>query len=1845
MRSAKDCIPCLLGLLLTLYSCADEDPAGPGGETGPGTVRDDTLSTDEDVVLAIDVVEQLLANDAPAGGGAVPELQSFEATTQEAGSVVEPEPGQLLYTPALDFHGVDTFHYTVSIGGQGPVQVTVTITVQEVNDPPVAAEDLLATPEDTPLAFDVAAELLANDADPVEDDPLFLASFEPVSAEGGTIVQTLAGFLTYTPPADFHGEDHFGYQVGDGRGGTGPGRVRVTVTPVNDSPSAGDDQFTTPESRPLRFTTADLLANDRDPDGAEELVVERVATASAQGGSVVDERAAGVAVGSFLYTPPAGFAGEDSFSYSLTDGQRGVPVTARVTVLVTASNAAPVAVDDTLAPDEDTARVISTAELLANDRDADLGDGLSLHSFGRRSAAGGTVLDERTVGQRDGTLRYSPPADFHGQDAFSYTVMDERGGLSAPATVTITVVPVNDAPVARDDELTMDEDGILVLDKTVLALLLANDSDVDVDEGLVVMEVKANAATVGVVAERDGAYVYSPPPDFQGTDTLDYSISDGLASAQAKVFVHVLPVADPPLVVNDLLTTPEDVALTVPVATLLANDGPGGSRSFSLQHLQARAAKGGIVLDGRGLGEQDGSITYIPAANFYGEDSFGYQVVNSEGETASGLVTVLVTPVDDPPQTTEDHFDGAEDEALGLSAEELLLNDREVDLEDELAVVAADSRSLQGGSVALSADGGTLTYLPPRDFQGDDRFVVIVSDGQSGVPSTVWLHVRGANDAPVVQDDELSGAEDVPLEIHTAELTANDHDVDLGDSFWVATVDPGTTAGGSLVDTRRPEERQGRLVYTPPADFHGEDVFGYTLVDASGAPSGRGLVHLRIASRNDPPVAVDDELTTEEDTALVLDAGRRAALLANDSDPDGEGLAALSLVDIRTTPGTRGKIRPEGESFVYEPAPDWHGLELLAYTVADAEGATAVGWILLSVTAVNDPPLARPDRLLAQEDTPLPIAPGTLLANDLDPVEHDDLHVVELVATPQTVGAVSPAAGGFLYTAPVNFHGEDQLAYTIADAQGGLATGAVTVAVASVNDGPIATDDRLERGVDPLADEVDLEIAVAALLANDVDPDGAEVAAPVLVAVDATSAHGGKIIDRRGPGAALGTLVYEPRHNFHGTDSFEYWIEDEGGLRASATVFVEVAAVCPEQDNPRLVLDPGKCRSGESECVAVDHLSVRQALEANMESVLQRFDSLGYLDAFGLTERLDYVVRRLLRLDPRDGMKAPEPPPTFKLFVGSGTRLVEKFQETLPDWYDPIFVPENLVPDEGAPWSVTFDVPPSVTCDFFRWVRDREIFGGKGDDGTRAVVEEEEDCPPGLPVRVRVWAPAARAEGGSSSTDLYADVLVGEVGEQVTPLSLRVYPDELTLMLDLAALRVSIEKAARFFTIPDLPEVMQGDVHLSVLMKPLAPTGAGVPRTSVTLELAVREAIAARFTYQEQLGSEPLIFETAQACPAVRLQSDQVLEAASLGVALRRTAGSLPARALELVDGHGCEDCERERRNVEQQCAANRDICIQQGIDPWICEEDFRRCTESFWCANELGDRCLRVKTCDDEPCDETVSCYLIDPEGEVNDCHTPAPGALRLQLAGVTGRLAHDKSLERRHQLSLIGLGLGGAPLTLRYDDGGAARDLLTLELDSLVAGVEGDDQVDLDLLRLGEWRALDGEGDNPEKRMVARRRLVADWLLTVSPALRVGMAATFRNLWYTEAQLGSFLRGSKELMRWIWSRYSVLRASDSQEAAATFVVHGFGYEEVRYWDRDERWWPWEDLVTDRESSSLGLWQQTEELTLLSNLVEITLDDDRCLVPHTEGGTPSEIFRDWDLGICLFDPDELPGD
>ncbi len=415
-------------------------------------------------------------------------------------------------------------------------------------------------------------------------------------------------------------------------------------------------------------------------------------------------------------------------------------------------NTPPNAAADVSSVNEDTTLNINAPGVLGNDTDAQ-NDALTAVVQTSPANAASFALNA------DGSFSYTPQPNFNGTDSFTYTAFD--GSFSSnTATVTITVNPVNDNPDALNDSATVAEDsGANSIN------VRANDTDVD---GNTLSVTAATQGANGAVTVTGGTAVsYTPNANFNGSDSFTYTVSDGNGGTDtATVSVTITPVNDNPDAVNDAVTVAEDSGSTA--VNVLTNDTDADGDTLSIT-AKTNGTNGTVVITGGGTG-----VSYTPAANFSGSDSFIYTVSDGNGGTDTATVSVTVTSVNDAPDAVNDSATVSEDS--GANSINVRSNDSIApDTGETLTVSSVTNGS--NGAVAITGGGTAVSYTPNLNFFGTDSFTYTISDGNGGTDTaTVSVTVTAVNDPPVVSNDKATQSAQYSDAIQTVTVSALDVD-------------------------------------------------------------------------------------------------------------------------------------------------------------------------------------------------------------------------------------------------------------------------------------------------------------------------------------------------------------------------------------------------------------------------------------------------------------------------------------------------------------------------------------------------------------------------------------------------------------------------------------------------------------------------------------------------------------------------------------------------------------------------------------------------------------------------------------------------------------------------------------------------------------------------------------------------------------------------------------------------------------------------------------------------------------------------------------------------------------
>jgi outer membrane protein OmpA-like peptidoglycan-associated protein len=396
-------------------------------------------------------------------------------------------------------------------------------------------------------------------------------------------------------------------------------------------------------------------------------------------------------------------------------------------------------------------------------------------------------------------------------------------------------------------------------------------------------------------------------------------------------------------------------------------------------------------------------------------DYYRYQEVT---ETVTEGEVVLANQ---PPTANDNTFNVEQDSAD--NALDVLANDTDPD-GDALTIV--DVTPPANGDAVISGD--VILYTPAAGFSGTDTFTYTIDDGFGGQDSaTVTVLVAAANQPPVANPDEFTVEAD--SSDNALDVLANDSDPDGGPLTLVGVSDPGNgeaRISGDLV------------LYTPAAGFIGTDSFSYTIADSAGAQDS-ATVTVNVVAANQPPVANDVNVSTPRTQPIDID------VLANDVDPDGDGLEIVSF-----SQPANGMVTRSGDQLRYQPDQLFFGNDTFEYTISDGRGGEDTATVFVEVVFANQAPVARPDAASGPAGVPITVE---VLANDFDP-DGDPLEVIHVTRI-----SVAPAEATINDDGTITFiisstcSGRNRFRYTITDPFGATDSALVDITRTSEDTG------------------------------------------------------------------------------------------------------------------------------------------------------------------------------------------------------------------------------------------------------------------------------------------------------------------------------------------------------------------------------------------------------------------------------------------------------------------------------------------------------------------------------------------------------------------------------------------------------------------------------------------------------------------------------------------------------------------------------------------------------------------------------------------------------------------------
>jgi VCBS repeat-containing protein len=1085
----------------------------------------------------------------------------------------------LTYTPDRDSNAAEFLEYqAVAADGNSSAPARLTIFITPVNDRPTldAIDDPPEILEDSGLL--VAIPLTGISAGPVNESyqTLSLQSgftkldgssaglfFDPISTSP-YLSPNPAGIVSYKTAANRAGDVRVTITVHDD-GGTFSGGVdnfsqpfTVKITPVNDAPSGTDNTITTLEDSPVTLAVSafgfsdpdDVPANDDTPADlfaavkitslptAGTLKLDGVAVQAGQLVTVNDINANKLA---FYPAANGNGTGYATFAFQVQDNggteHGGIdlepPEQAHtITLNVTAVNDPP---SFTKGPDK-IVHEGAGAQTFANwatnisaGPPNETGQTLTFQVVGNTNTA---LFSIQPQVSSTGTLTFTPASNTTGSATITINLHDNGGtanggqDTSGSQTFTITLI-VNHAPTGLNDSYVTDKNATLTV--SAGSGVLANDSDVDGDT--LTAQLIQGPGHGSLSLNSNGSFVYTPSANYYGNDSFTYRPFDGSITSASDITVSLRVNAPPQALDNGLYMNIHDTTLItgVSVAGVLTNDYDPDYDTLTAV-LVSNPAHGSVTLN------SDGNFTYTPAANYSGLDSFTYKAFDGRLYSNVATVTIWNDPVAYP-----DSYTTYEDYSINYDAVPggLLYNDYNHGAGLTASVVTGPSH----GNLILNSDG-SFTYTPAANYNGTDTFTYRATNGSNltGV-ATVTISMTPLNDLPVGVNDSYVTDKNATLTVSAGSgVLANDSDID-GDTLTAQLIQ-GPGHGNLSLNSN------GSFVYTPTANYYGNDSFTYRPFDGSITSATNITVFLRV---NAPPQALDDGVYMNFHDTTLITGGNVAWVTYNDNDPDFDTLTAVLV----SNPAHGSVTLNSDGNFTYTPAANYSGLDSFTYKAFDGRLYSNVA----TVTIWNDP-VAYADSYTTYEDYSINYnaVPGGLLYNDYN---HGAGLTASVVTGPSHGSLTLNSDGSFTYTPAANYNGTDTFTYRATNGSNLTGVATVTISMTPVNDPPTFT-----KGADQNTTDESGAFSINGWATN-ISAGPANESGQSLT-FHVTADHPELFSVQPAVNAATGTLTFTPMPNIHtSTATITVTLQDNGGTFGQDTSSAQNFTITVTKPHPR----------------------------------------------------------------------------------------------------------------------------------------------------------------------------------------------------------------------------------------------------------------------------------------------------------------------------------------------------------------------------------------------------------------------------------------------------------------------------------------------------------------------------------------------------------------------------------------------------------------------------------------------------------------------------------------------------
>lgn len=864
-----------------------------------------------------------------------------------------------------------------------------------------------------------------------------------------------------------------------------------------------------------------------------------------------------------VFTPNRNFQGTTQFQWNAFDGSGYANNSAWVTIKYV--NNVPSMEDLYFEIEEDETLYFTTENFKEKFHDKDKYDTLHSIIIRKLTWSEGTIMlgnkpveiNEQILSSELDDLKFVPTPNFSGEVQFKVNASDGIGLANFNNTITISIKPVNDAPVAVADSFFINEDQI------ISSSLADNDRDVDNAKNELSYQLITNVANVqnewGIpILETNGKFSFTPKKNYFNETgiTLSYRICDlENACDTADIFIVIHPINDPPVAMKDEVSVFMGIPKNINV---LNNDyDVDGTIDPSTLKISQHPKKGTASAN------NDSTITYKGTS--LGKDTLRYEIRDNENSADYAWVYITILNPAEKMAAVNDHYSTWEDTPIEFEPAENDIHIQSNYLRPSTIRVVVKPKN--GTVLEIKEDdsfNGRLQYKPNDNYYGQDSLKYEISD-MLGNKALAWIFITidQVNDAPITEDFEETTLEDTPIEINLA-IHATDADGDLDPNS--ATILDKPKHGMAI------ENGNGHISYIPNLNYYGKDTLSYLIYDKTDLVSNIAHIYITITPDNDPPFAENDHFSTQEDTPILID------VLANDYDPD-ENLNRNSLKIINQP--QNGIASVQGEQIQYKPNNDFFGADQFTYAIFDETNLSDTAIVSIEVIATTDAPRPQNDSIRIDENTNCVFGPSLdydgLLDNDIE-VDGDDIYLTSIIyngvpSSPNDTiftqyGQLTwNAEGHFKYCINTNEadtlrQGDiltEEFSCVVTDTTNLSAESFLIISIYGKNDPPVAVSDMYEITESSFISKGIEDDSL--ILSNDYDIDSNQ---ELLKIIAVNNNNSSTIVGQYGTLTWYenGTFKYEPniektkplRPGDSATDMFDYMISDEYGATANSNI-------------------------------------------------------------------------------------------------------------------------------------------------------------------------------------------------------------------------------------------------------------------------------------------------------------------------------------------------------------------------------------------------------------------------------------------------------------------------------------------------------------------------------------------------------------------------------------------------------------------------------------------------------------------------------------------------------------------